>query len=1108
MDIHIAELFLDAKEQILESREYSSKHKIKALFNLLTTILEEVTQSEKIVFTTLFSRASFIANKYRVDSDLMFYLHTFRRDNERMKIGSHSSRYLDLGVYVIDQLIGLLFYGKNTIDSIDMELESFFKQRQSEIVKFKPVIEAIIEDVDLASYEVFFYEEEDASMLKCAKFDQLDKNELFSDIIQRVKESVVFPIHANFIDVEILNDGKCIPQAIVLMPDYLIDVTAIANCFKDYGSISILRLLSKFKKVENSIPLAVGNIANLFLDEIISDPEIKFSDLLPKIFRLDPLGISNFSDDDIRELVSNSRNHYMNLKKSVAVELPLQGIQRDRVFLEPSFYSRDYGLQGRLDLFHLEKSKNQFDIIELKSGKPYRANIYGLSASHYSQTLLYDLMIKSTFGYQNKPNNYILYSKLNEKTLKYAPPVKSQQYEAMRIRNELILMEIKMAKSATDAEQLLDYLRAGNFPEVKGFELKDLEKFERIFSKLNTYERSYFTSFSSFIAREQRMAKTGEHGINKSNGLAALWLENIEEKEERFSVLKALTIKENKSREMVPSLVLSRQEETSRLANFRKGDIAVLYPYDYASKSVLKDQIFKCTILEIDQFEVKVKLRSKQYNDVLFKSIDRWNIESDTLDSSFNTLYRSLYEFCQANQNTKDLWLGIKPPRSYSLNEYKEVDGLTGQQNMILRQMIDTKDYFLLWGPPGTGKTSIMLKFLTEQLFVESQENILLLAYTNRAVDEICASIESIEPGFEENYFRIGSSTSCGERFKPRLLDRLIDTMTNRKEIRSFIQSKRIVVSTVASMMGKNELFKLKTFDRVIIDEASQILEPMLLGLLSRIEKTILIGDHKQLPAVVTQRESDSKIQSQILLGLGIVDMRMSLFERLYYRCKHMNWDHAFGLLSHQGRMHSDIMRFPNAHFYNGQLNILPGIDRLTGKRNMFTQSPSEQFLIDERFIFIPTQTDLAFNWKTNKYESDAVLNVVSRIVELYKVNAKDFTNDTLGIITPYRAQIATIRNAFEGSFPELLKFISIDTVERYQGGARDIIIISLCTNKLSQLTSLVSLSEEGIDRKLNVAMTRAREQLFVLGNEAILQTNATYASLIQEAYTQKDQIT
>lgn len=1105
MDIHIAELFLDAKAQILDSKEYTAKQKIKALFNLLTTILEEVTQSEKIVFTTLFSRAAFVANKYKVNAKLMFYLHTYRRDNERMKVSSHTDKYLALGSYVIEELIGVLFYNRNQISNIDDEISSFFDERRNEIVKFKPIVEAIIEDIDLESFEVFFYEEEDAVYLKTAKFDQLDKNELFSKNIELIKKSFKLPIHVNFLDVEILNDGKFVPHGLVLIPDYLIDVTAIANCFKDYGASSMLRLVTKFKRIENSIPLMVGNIANLFLDEIISNPDVMFSELLPKIFKLDPLGISNLSDDDVRTLIKDAKNHYLNLKKSVAVELPSQGIQRDKVFLEPSFYSRDFGLQGRLDLFHLEKSKKQFDIIELKSGKPFRANIYGLSASHYSQTLLYDLMIKSTFGFQNKPNNYILYSKLNDKALKYAPPVKSQQYEAMRIRNELISIEFKMAKSSLDSEQLFDYMKVENFPKVKGFELKDLEKFEKFYSKLNRCQKDYFTNFSSFIAREQRMAKTGEHGINKSNGLSALWLDNIEEKEDRFSVLKALSIRENNSKDEIPSIVLERGEETSRLANFREGDIAVLYPFDSDSKAVLKNQIFKCTILEIDKNKVVVKLRSKQYNDVLFTSIKHWNIESDSLDSGFNTLYRSLFEFCNSNEKTKDIWLGVTPPGNYVLKEHSPYAGLTSQQNLILNQMTDTKDYYLLWGPPGTGKTSVMLKSLTQRLFDTTDENILLLAYTNRAVDEICAAIETIMEGFSEHYIRIGSSTSCGDNYKPRLIDRLISKSTQREEIRDLIRSKRIYVSTVASIMNKDELFKLKKFDRVIIDEASQILEPMLLGLLSRIEKVVLIGDHKQLPAVVTQREADSKTDSGLLEDLGIVDMRMSLFERLYYRCKKMKWDHALGLLGFQGRMHIDIMSFPNKYFYEGQLNVLPNLSRLSSARNMVAKNEDEQILNDKRFIYIPTQTDLAFNWKTNTFEAEEVLKIVGKIDKLYRENKIPISKNTIGIITPYRAQIATIRKAFEEQIPKLLEYISIDTVERYQGGARDIIILSLCTNKLSQLSSLVSLSEEGIDRKLNVAMTRAREQLIILGNREILEVNKTYKALIKEAYLLKE---
>ena len=524
MDIQIAELFLVAKEQILNS-EYTEKDKIKALFNLLTSILEEVTQSEKIVFTTLFSRAAFVSNRFQIESQLMYYLHLFRRDNERMKIKTNLNHYLDLGNYVIEEVISWIWFDKSSGIQLSKEARSFFGSKTKDVVKFKPIVEAIIESIDIDAFHVYFYEDDEASVRKKAIFDQGDKNELFNKTITLIHQSFTLPLHVNFVDVEILSDGTYIPHAIVIVPDYLVDVTAIANCFKSYGSDSMLRILSKFKQIENSIPLMVGNIANLFLDEIISNPEIKFNELLPKIFKMDPLGISNFNDDQIRELVSNAKNHYLNLKKVVAVELPAQGIKRDKIFLEPSFYSRDFGLQGRLDLFHQVKESKQYDIVELKSGKPFRANVYGLSASHYSQTLLYDLMIKSTFGPQLKPNNYILYSKLQENSLKYAPPVKSQQYEALKIRNELIVMEFKMAKSIQDVDQLFSYLKKENFEKVSGFELKDLERFQKFYTKLNEVDKTYFNCFCSFIAREHRMAKTGEHGINKANGLAALWLE-------------------------------------------------------------------------------------------------------------------------------------------------------------------------------------------------------------------------------------------------------------------------------------------------------------------------------------------------------------------------------------------------------------------------------------------------------------------------------------------------------------------------------------------------------------------------------------------------------
>ncbi|TAK41301.1 MAG: hypothetical protein EPO28_08755, partial [Saprospiraceae bacterium] len=102
----------------------------------------------------------------------------------------------------------------------------------------------------------------------------------------------------------------------------------------------------------------------------------------------------------------------------------------------------------------------------------------------------------------------------------------------------------------------------------------------------------------------------------------------------------------------------------------------------------------------------------------------------------------------------------------------------------------------------------------------------------------------------------------------------------------------------------------------------------------------------------------------------------------------------------------------------------------------------------------------------------------------------------SIGIITPYRAQIALILEVLQKENIDCTG-ITVDTVERYQGSARDIILISLCTNAARQLDSLISRSDEGVDRKLNVALTRAREQVVILGNESLLAGNEGYRKLL-----------
>jgi DNA replication ATP-dependent helicase Dna2 len=256
---------------------------------------------------------------------------------------------------------------------------------------------------------------------------------------------------------------------------------------------------------------------------------------------------------------------------------------------------------------------------------------------------------------------------------------------------------------------------------------------------------------------------------------------------------------------------------------------------------------------------------------------------------------------------------------------------------------------------------------------------------------------------------------------------------------------------------------------------------------------------------VVQQPEQESAVEDKHLQQIGLNNLRNSLFERLYKLACRENWDWAYAQLSHQGRMHQEIMDFPNLHFYQDRLAILPS--EIPHHQQQI--APLELNLPDEgeplfdvlakkRLIFLPSRSaSETANFKTNIHEAQLITRLVRQFQQLYQFNGKETELNQIGIITPYRAQIAQIRDTLQqaGINPDQL---TIDTVERYQGGSRDIILISLCTNSLSQLHSLVSLSDEGVDRKLNVALTRAREHVVIVGNPDLLNQNPTYRSLIE----------
>jgi hypothetical protein len=673
---------------------------------------------------------------------------------------------------------------------------------------------------------------------------------------------------------------------------------------------------------------------------------------------------------------------------------------------------------------------------------------------------------------------------------------------AIALRNLIVTNEFRVQHDPTTAftEQLFDRLCPDELNE------RHLPATNRLWSQylrppiarvgerlaqLTPLERRYFFTLYRFITKELYTSKSGDVDSESRTGMAALWLSTLDEKREAGEILCDLTLTENRAAEArKPYVVLAAPPADDYLPNFRQGDAVILYARPDDAANVTNSLIFKGNIETITDCEVRIRLRASQRNLHVLPSDALYAVEHDSMDTSYRAMYQGLSAFLDANPERRALLLGQRTPR-YDASLDDAIRAVADDDHARMALKADAAaDLFLLVGPPGTGKTSRSLRGMVERMHARPGCNLLLMAYTNRAVDEICQAVSRIEPAVD--FIRIGSELSCDERFRPRLIENVLEPCATRAAVRRRIEECRIYIGTVAALSGKGDLFKLKHFDAAIIDEATQILEPQLLGLLCQrcpdgrdaIGKFILIGDHKQLPAVVQQGAEQTLITDPLLTAIGLTNLKDSLFERLHRTLRQD--PHAVDMLCRQGRMHPGVADFPNQAFYFGRLLPL-GL-------------PHQQEAIATPVRFIPSVADAAsVTGKTNQSEA----RLVARYAELtYRQYAEAFdAAHTLGIITPYRSQIALIRKALAATGIEALTRVSVDTVERYQGSERDVIIYSFCVNRPFQLRFLPNLTEEQgvqIDRKLNVALTRARKQMYLIGVPGILQQNAIYGQLLK----------
>jgi len=1046
-------------------------------------LILDLTKNNLQIFPSNYSRIFFIVDNNNVPADikqkLLFLNKLFLHyDNKKFS----KKEFINIFIYLY-QLVSFFYNFELNINfSVDNsnQIQLLFEKYYSINNNSTSFIQIVVEETNCEENIIVCNNGENKIIIDCST--------KWKEIPRIVKKGNLL----NCIDLELIDTHRyrtSNQSLIVIEPDYLYDISEVAQCFTHKGTNAYLYFINKLFPKSNNFYSFLGNLVNNLFDELLLEPEHCFETVfwnsISKRF-LAYLRLKKKFPDLAIELKKELLQHYDTLKKVT------KNFKKYAIQIEPTFFSAIYGLIGRMDVL-LESSKHPKwkTIVELKSGSPPKDNLkFQLSDhtiffvpmwhSHYAQTIGYNLLADSAIP-QRKGSSMILYSKDSEKPLREAINDINLKREFIKTRNWIFLLETQLAKGKFSIFNTLKEL--SNNTEDQLTESKIIID---ILFNLEPEVKALVLYYIRFIINEIRLSKVGNfiNSLSKASQ-SSLWNSSIEEKLEQQTIIVNLCLVPEKCDFERQYLYFQRDTSHNYLCSIRKGDLVVVYN-KYNIENRYAFQLFKGTIKEIDRDFAIVSLRNK------FTSLDRltpfdgWVIEEDYLESTNRYLFLSLFKFIQLPKDRFDYLLGKVPP--FQIENEFIMNGCDYDE--IIKKAVTFYPYFLVVGPPGTGKTRNVILSLIEYYLKNTEDKILVCAYTNRAVDEIVQLLN--QNGFQYDYIRIGTKESS--ELKTNVLAYLIEDV-NLDELELKIQSCRIFLGTAHSFLSNSEIFEITKFKIAIIDEASQLLFPHIAGIISEVEKFILIGDEKQLPAVVLQEDFQTKVKSQYLIDLGYNDLGISYFEFLLSRAQKNGWDFVYTTLNIQFRMHQNILKPINFLFYDNKITTAPKriinhqIDKIIrhiGKK--FDFDPANRVV----FFDIPLDTSR----KANRIHSEIITKM---IIDCYNEFQEIITPETFGVVSPFRVQNSEIHKSLP---PELQRLITIDTIERFQGSEREIIFLSLPFNNQSQIkysSNLLMLpNNKVIDRKLNVAMSRAREFLGIFGNFILLSNNKYYSKLME----------
>lgn len=436
-------------------------------------------------------------------------------------------------------------------------------------------------------------------------------------------------------------------------------------------------------------------------------------------------------------------------------------------------------------------------------------------------------------------------------------------------------------------------------------------------------------------------------------------------------------------------------------------------------------------------------------------------LKTSSIASRYFTNLGHLLE--EQNAGLREIIIDKKPP-SFNENFDKKIlnakcvrilKPLNKEQQRAVLKALTMKDYLLIRGPPGTGKTQTIVAIVN--LLAALDHSVLITSHTHSSIDNVLLRLDDLD------FLRLGSLKSIDERLHPRCFAAQVEKCKTVEDIAK-LYDRKVMASTCLGL--DDDVVSKKTFDFCIIDECSQVMQPEALKPLFCCKKFILIGDSNQLSPVVRNREARK-------LGMG-----ESLFELL-------ESDSAVVSLRKQYRMNRTVMDLANKITYEGGLECAND-DVAQATLNLREPSGADEWIcdilstdIERAVVFVDTARYFEKNRSdgescASKIEAEIIASLVSALIE-YGVGEKD-----IGVVAPFRAQVELLRSKCH-----FLEFhnLEVSTVDQYQGRDKQVILFS-CTkeNMPEKVPEELELLNE--QRRLTVALTRAKHKLIIVGDK------------------------